>query len=193
MEKNDIRRKIKALRTMMLDIEKAQAAEEVFARLENTAAFMLAEKILMYHSLPDELPTRRFLAKWKERKHFYLPRVNGVNLDILPYEESKLELGSFHIEEPSGNDTVDAADIEMVVVPAVAYDARGNRLGRGKGFYDRFLASTPAVKVGVGYDFQLLDEIPAEPHDVPMDIVITQKSTIVLKTPEIRKKKHRNS
>ncbi len=193
MEKNDIRRKIKALRTMMLDIEKAQAAEEVFARLENTAAFMLAEKILMYHSLPDELPTRRFLAKWKERKHFYLPRVNGVNLDILPYEESKLELGSFHIEEPSGNDTVDAADIEMVVVPAVAYDARGNRLGRGKGFYDRFLASTPAGKVGVGYDFQLLDEIPAEPHDVPMDIVITQKSTIVLKTPEIRKKKHRNS
>lgn len=193
MEKNDIRRKIKALRTMMLDIEKAQAAEEVFARLENTAAFMLAEKILMYHSLPDELPTRRFLAKWKERKHFYLPRVNGVNLDILPYDESKLELGSFHIEEPSGNDTVDAADIEMVVVPAVAYDARGNRLGRGKGFYDRFLASTPAVKVGVGYDFQLLDEIPAEPHDVPMDIVITQKSTIVLKTPEIRKKKHRNS
>lgn len=193
MEKNDIRRKIKALRTMMLDIEKAQAAEEVFARLENTAAFMLAEKILMYHSLPDELPTRRFLAKWKERKHFYLPRVNGVNLDILPYDESKLELGSFHIEEPSGNDTVDAADIEMVVVPAVAYDARGNRLGRGKGFYDRFLASTPAVKVGVGYDFQLLDEIPAEPHDVPMDIVITQKSTIVLKTPEIRKNKHRNS
>lgn len=193
MEKNDIRRKIKALRTMMLDIEKAQAAEEVFARLENTAAFMLAEKILMYHSLPDELPTRRFLAKWKERKHFYLPRVNGVNLDILPYDESKLELGSFHIEEPSGNDTVDVADIEMVVVPAVAYDARGNRLGRGKGFYDRFLASTPAVKVGVGYDFQLLDEIPAEPHDVPMDIVITQKSTIVLKTPEIRKKKHRNS
>lgn len=178
---------------MMLDIEKAQAAEEVFARLENTAAFMLAEKILMYHSLPDELPTRRFLAKWKERKHFYLPRVNGVNLDILPYDESKLELGSFHIEEPSGNDTVDAADIEMVVVPAVAYDARGNRLGRGKSFYDRFLASTPAVKVGVGYDFQLLDEIPAEPHDVPMDIVITQKSTIVLKTPEIRKKKHRNS
>lgn len=193
MEKNDIRRKIKALRTMMLDIEKAQAAEEVFARLENTAAFMLAEKILMYHSLPDELPTRRFLAKWKERKHFYLPRVNGVNLDILPYDESKLELGSFHIEEPSGNDSVDAADIEMVVVPAVAYDARGNRLGRGKGFYDRFLASTPAVKVGVGYDFQLLDEIPAEPHDVPMDIVITQKSTIILKTPEIRKKKHRNS
>ncbi len=193
MEKNDIRRKIKALRTMMLDIEKAQAAEEVFARLENTAAFMLAEKILMYHSLPDELPTRRFLAKWKERKHFYLPRVNGVNLDILPYDESKLELGSFHIEEPSGNHTVDAADIEMVVVPAVAYDARGNRLGRGKGFYDRFLASTPAVKVGVGYDFQLLDEIPAEPHDVPMDIVITQKSTIILKTPEIHKKKHRNS
>lgn len=193
MNKDDIRRRVKARKTMLDDSDRMTAAQSVFAMLEQTAAFMLADRILMYHSLPDELSTHEFIRRWSPRKHFYLPRVNGVNLDILPYEESKLELGSFHIEEPSGNDTVDAADIEMVVVPAVAYDARGNRLGRGKGFYDRFLASTPAVKVGVGYDFQLLDEIPAEPHDVPMDIVITQKSTIVLKTPEIRKKKHRNS
>lgn len=181
MEKSDIRRKIKAMRSMMLDMEKAQAAEEVFARLENTAAFMLAEKILMYHSLPDELPTHRFLDKWKEKKRFFLPRVNGVNLDILPYDESRLELGSFHIEEPIGNDTVDADDIELIVVPAVAYDRRGNRLGRGKGFYDRLLATTQATKIGVGYEFQLVDEIPAEKHDVPMDMVITQNTTVVIR------------
>ncbi len=181
MEKSDIRRKIKAMRSMMLDMEKAQAAEEVFARLENTAAFMLAEKILMYHSLPDELPTHRFLDKWKEKKRFFLPRVNGVNLDILPYDESRLELGSFHIEEPIGNDIVDADDIELIVVPAVAYDRRGNRLGRGKGFYDRLLATTQATKIGVGYEFQLVDEIPAEKHDVPMDMVITQNTTVVIR------------
>lgn len=142
---------------------------------------MLAEKILMYHSLPDELSTRRFLEKWSGRKSFFLPRVNGVNLDILPYNESRLELGAFHIEEPTGSDTVDPSEMEMIIVPAVAYDRKGNRLGRGKGFYDRLLKTTKATKVGVGYEFQMLDELPVEPHDVKMDIVITQQTYIVVR------------
>lgn len=181
MEKSEIRRKIKALRSMLLETEKLSAAEEVFAHLETSPAFMMAEHILMYHSLPDELSTRRFLSKWRDRKHFYLPRVNGVNLDILPYDETRLELGAFHIEEPTGENTVNPDEIEMVVVPAVAYDRKGNRLGRGKGFYDRLLSTTKATKVGVGYEFQILDEIPVEPHDVKMDIVITQSGCIVIR------------
>ncbi|MBD5287528.1 MAG: 5-formyltetrahydrofolate cyclo-ligase [Muribaculaceae bacterium] len=181
MEKNEIRRKIKAMRSMLLEAEKMSAADEVFEQLEKTAAFLLADRILMYHSLPDELSTHRFLDKWHGRKSFYLPRVNGVNLEILPYDESRLELGAFHIEEPTGNNTVPAEDIELVIVPAVAYDRSGNRLGRGKGFYDRLLATTKATKVGVGYEFQIVDEIPAEPHDVKMDMVITQKTVIRIK------------
>ncbi len=181
MEKHEIRRKIKAMRQMLSEAEKLSAAEEVFAQLEKTAAFMMAEHILMYHSLPDELPTRRFLDKWHDKKHFYLPRVNGVNLDILPYEESRLELGAFHIEEPTGNDTVDPSEIELMVIPAVAYDRKGNRLGRGKGFYDRLLGDTKATKVGIGYEFQIIDEVPTEEHDIPMDMVITQSSYIVIR------------
>ena len=172
---------MKSLKAMLLETEKLAAAQEVFDRLEQTAAFMMADRILMYHSLPDELSTHRFLEKWAARKHFYLPRVNGVNLDILPYDQSRLELGAFHIEEPTGTDTVSPEDIELVVVPAVAYDRRGNRLGRGKGFYDHLLASTKATKIGVCYEFQLVDEVPAEPHDVCMDVVITQNSTTVVR------------
>ncbi len=181
MEKYEIRRKVKAMRQMLSEIERRQAAEEVFERLEKTAAFLMADHILMYHSLPDEVFTHSFLGKWGKRKHFYLPRVNGVNLEILPYDESHLELGSFHIEEPTGSQTVDPSEIELVVVPAVAYDRKGNRLGRGKGFYDRLLKNTRATKVGIGYEFQLVDEVPTEPHDVAMDIIITQNSTIVVK------------
>ena len=103
-----------------------------------------------------------------------------MNLEILPYDQTRLELGAFHIEEPTGENTVDPADIELIVVPAVAYDRKGNRLGRGKGFYDRLLRTTKATKIGVGYEFQLLDEIPVEPHDVGMDIVITQKSMHII-------------
>lgn len=180
-DKSYLRYKMKSLRMVVPEAERKSAAEEVFERLEKTAAFMLAERILMYHSLPDELYTLDFLKKWSGRKRFYLPRVNGVDLEVLPYEETRLELGSFHIEEPTGNDVTDPEEIELVVVPAVAYDRKGKRLGRGKGFYDRFLKTTKATKVGVGYEFQLVDEVPSEPHDVAMDMVITQHTTIVIK------------
>ncbi len=169
------------MKSLMLDMEKVEAADAVFRQLEQTAAFIMSENILMYHSLPDELSTHSFLRKWAGKKHFFLPRVNGVNLEILPYEESRLELGAFHIEEPSGQDTIDVEHIEMIVVPAIAYDRRGNRLGRGKGFYDRLLGDSKAIKVGVGYEFQLVDEVPVEAHDVSMDMVISPSGCIVIK------------
>lgn len=182
MNKDDIRRRVKARKTMLDDSDRLTAAQSVFAMLEQTAAFMLADRILMYHSLPDELSTHEFIRRWSPRKHFYLPRVNGVNLDILPYDESRLSLGSFHIEEPTGDDTTDINDIELIVVPAVAFDRKGNRVGRGKGYYDRLLSGSKATKIGVGYDFQLIDEgIDADPHDVRMDVVITESHHIVIR------------
>lgn len=182
MEKKELRRKIKNLRSLLSEIHKEQAAQQVFDKLERTAAFMLADRILIYHSLPDELSTRGFLKKWSHRKQFYLPRVNGVNLEILPYDETRLELGSFLIEEPTGDNIANPEDIEMIIVPAVAFDRKCSRLGRGKGFYDRLLATTDATKIGIGYDFQLVDELPTEPHDIQMDMVITQNSIVVRST-----------
>lgn len=181
MKKDDIRRSVKARKTLLNDDERLSAAERVFSLLEQTADFLLSDRILMYHSLPDELSTRAFISKWCGRKHFYLPRVNGVNLEILPYDESRLALGSFHIEEPTGNDTASIDDIEMIVVPGVAYDRRGNRVGRGKGYYDRLLADSRARKVGVAYDFQLVDEIDTDPHDVSVDVVITENHHIIIR------------
>ena len=166
---------------MLDEAEKLAAADRVFERLESTAAFQMAEKILLYHSLPDELDTRRFLKKWKDLKKFFLPRVNGVNLELLPYDETKLEIGSFYIEEPTGNDVHPVEEIEVIIVPGVAFDRKGRRLGRGKGFYDRLLQTAGATKIGIGYEFQLMDELPSEPHDVPMDIIITEHTTIRIK------------
>ena len=181
MNKDDIRDRVKARKSLLSQAEKAFAAKCVFDRLEQSAAFLLAENILLYHSLPDELSTREFLDKWSGRKHFFLPRVNGVNLDILPYDRSHMALGAFQIEEPQGDDTADINSIELIVVPAIAYDKRGNRVGRGKGYYDRLLQSTAATKIGVGYDFQLISEdIPVEPHDVAVDIVITDRRRLVI-------------
>ncbi len=180
MNKDDIRRFIKARKALLSDDEKRRSAADVFASLEKSAAFIMAEKILLYHSLPDELSTLEFIDKWHSRKSFFLPRVNGVNLEILPYNRSSLRLGAFQIEEPDGDNLHNIDDIELIIVPAIAYDYRGNRVGRGKGYYDRLLADTNATKIGVGYDFQLVDEIDAEPHDVVMDIVVTETKTIII-------------
>lgn len=179
IDKKEIRRAVKNMRLVLTDAEKMSAADAVFAQLEKTAAFVMANHILMYHSLPDELSTHAFLKKWASKKHFYLPRVNGVNLDILPYDQSRLELGSFHIEEPTGDELADPDVLELIVTPGVAFDRKGNRLGRGKGFYDRLLCTTRATKIGVAYHFQMVDEVPAEPHDVPVDVVITDRALYI--------------
>lgn len=178
MNKDEIRVRIRARKALLSDNEKASAAHDVFSLLERTAAFIMSDNILLYHSLPDELSTIAFIDKWHNSKHFYLPRVNGVSLEVLPYDKSRLHLGAFNIEEPYGNDVVDISEIDMVVVPAVAYDRRGNRVGRGKGYYDRLLADTCAIKIGVAYDFQLVDDIDADPHDVAVDYVITERGIV---------------
>lgn len=180
MNKDDIRRRVRARKRLLNDEEMLSAAESVFRRVEQLAAFTVSQKILMYNSLPDELSTRSFLDKWHTAKRFFLPRVNGVNLDILPYERTSLRHGAFHIEEPTGDDVTDPSEIELVIVPAMAYDRRCNRVGRGKGYYDRLLSDTRAYKVGVAYDFQLVDSVDdVDAFDVPVDIVITENNTII--------------
>lgn len=167
---------MRARKALLSNDERLSAANAVFRQVEQNPAFMLAERILVYHSLPDELSTIDFIDRWHTRKRFFLPRVNGVNLDILPYDRSRLHLGAFHIEEPDGEELTPVEDIELIIVPGVAYDRRGRRVGRGKGYYDRLLSGTKAVKIGVAYDFQLVDDIDTDEFDVPVDIVITDRN-----------------
>lgn len=163
--KEELRRRIRNRKQLITDTERRTAARSVFDALERTAAFLMANRILLYHSLPDELSTLDFIDKWHTRKQFFLPRVNGVNLEILPYERTSLRLGAFQIEEPAEGTPVDPAEMELIIVPAVAYD--------------RLLATTKATTIGVAYDFQLVDELPVEPHDTPVHIVITESHRFV--------------
>ena len=174
MDKDTLRRRIRARKSLLDAVEAAKAAEQVFSRLESLVAFTMADRILIYNSLPDELSTRDFISRWKSVKHFFLPRVNGIDLDILPYDSTRMSLGAFRIEEPQGDDITDPALMELIIVPAMAYDRKGNRLGRGKGYYDRLLPRSKALRIGVAYDFQLVDELETDPLDQPVDIVITE-------------------
>lgn len=134
--------------------------------------------MLLYHSLPDEVDTHGFIRRWSDRKRILLPVVIGNELELRVYtDEEHLTKGAFHIDEPTGTPFTDYGQIDLAVIPGVAFDRQGNRLGRGKGYYDRLLPRIPtAYKIGLCFHFQLLDEIPAEAHDVRMDEIISNST-----------------
>lgn len=145
--------------------------------LEAHPAFRAANTILLYHSLPDEVCTHAFVKYWCQYKRVLLPVVTGDDLELRLYTpESSLAVGAFGIEEPQGPVFSNYSEIDLAVVPGVAFDPKGNRLGRGRGYYDRLLPQlVHACKIGICFPFQLVDEVPAEPFDIAMDHVISQK------------------
>jgi 5-formyltetrahydrofolate cyclo-ligase len=150
-------------------------SEAPLQRLEQHPRFASAHTLLLYHSLPDEVQTAEFIRKWSTRKRIILPVVVGDDLELRVYEgETSLRKGAFNILEPTGTLFTEYEELDLAIIPGVAFDPNGNRLGRGKGYYDRLLARLPATlyKIGICFDFQKLPNIPTEPHDHVMNEVI---------------------
>lgn len=100
--------------------------------------------------------------------------VVGDELELRLYTgPADLSIGSYGIAEPTGELFTDYAAIDLAVIPGVAFDAVGHRLGRGKGYYDRLLPHIGATKIGICFPFQWVEEVPAEPFDICMDEVIS--------------------
>jgi 5-formyltetrahydrofolate cyclo-ligase len=144
--------------------------------LEANEHFLKAKTVLLYHSLPDEVCTHDFIYKWCDKKLLLLPKVVGDDLELRIYRNvSELAIGSFGIAEPTGKLFTDYDKIDFVAVPGMAFDKKGNRLGRGKGYYDRLLPLlTNAYKAGICFPYQIVDEVPVEPTDIAMDICISK-------------------
>lgn len=147
----------------------------ILAALEAHPAFRAANTVLLYHSLKDEVDTHEFIKKWSGEKRILLPVVKGDDLELRIYTGPQdMKIGAYGIEEPVGETFTDYAEIDFIAVPGVAFDREGNRLGRGKGYYDRLLPRIPsAFKAGICFPFQLIDQVPTEPFDICMDIIIT--------------------
>lgn len=159
--------------------EQHSLSEEILGRVEQSEAFREARVVLAYYSLADELFTHDFVQRWADKKTILLPKVVGDDL-TLHYYNGPLSLreGAFGIMEPCTPEYADYTAIDLVIVPGVAFDGEGHRLGRGRGYYDRLFAtrlSYNIYKVGVCYPFQLVEHVPTEPCDVRMDMVLSAK------------------
>lgn len=179
MDKTSIRNLVKATKRDISPTEWATSEKTVFGKIERLPIFATSQHILLYHSLPDELPTHSTIERWHKTRHIYLPRVEGNNLNILRYNPHNLTTGAFNITEPAGNDYVSIDSIQLAIIPGIAFDSNGNRIGRGKGYYDRLLKDSKILKIGVAFDCQLFNEpFDVQPHDISMDIIITPSNII---------------
>ena len=171
----------KALRVEIRQLKRACPLEErrrkslsVWEAVERDEVFQQAETVLAYWSMDDEVYTHDFVKRWAGSKTLLLPCVKGDELELRYFDgEERLQPGEgYAIPEPVGELFADWGKIDLILVPGVAFDKSGNRLGRGKGYYDKVLKQTGAYKLGVCFDFQLVERVPVEPHDVKMDRVV---------------------
>ena len=148
-------------------------------RLFRLPEFKHACNVLLYSSIKCEVETATIIEIALQSKRVALPVVKGH--DIFASEITAttfLHSGKFNILEPVKHKALPPGEIDVVVIPGIAFDAKGNRVGYGHGYYDKFLAKTKAFKVALAYDLQLVPAIPADPHDIPVDVIVTETRTI---------------
>lgn len=178
-EKNNLRKKILSLKKEFTAEELQQKSDEVMSVLEIIGVFQEAKNIFIYHSMPDEVDTLQFINRWWTEKNFFIPVTFKDEIVFRQYTSSTtLHKSSYGIYEPEGVDFIDYKKVDLVIVPGVAFDRKQNRMGYGKGYYDKFLSKIKAPKVGICFDFQLLDTIPTGENDIKMDYIVSENDLI---------------
>ena len=138
--KKQLRKQIKEAKSRQLKEQLMKNSSALLKQIEEHPHFITSKTILLYHSLGDEVQTHDFVEKWYQTKKILLPVVQGDILVLRHYTgKDCLCVGAYHIEEPGGENYTDYDEIELGIIPGVSFDRQGNRLGRGKGYYDPFL------------------------------------------------------
>ena len=176
-----------SLRTQFLELLKRQGSEQRLAKSRKVAeqlfalpAFVKAKTVLFYASMPGEVETFAMIQQAINlKKHVALPVLESNQRNMVPTFIDSVEnlvAGPYGTRQPQvdASKAVDLRAIDAVIVPGLAFDRANNRLGRGAGYYDRFLFALPSstAKIGVAFDFQIVDRLPVEEHDVPLSCVI---------------------
>ena len=174
-----------SLRELLIQKRRMMSAEErtaqsalILSQLEKMTVFQEAKTVLLYYPKNNEVDVLPLFKRYKRDKVLLLPVTHRRGMTANPYEgNDKMHRGKVGIPEPTTPPY--EGKIDLIIVPAVAFDKQGNRLGRGGGYYDRFLKKqSHATFIGVGYDFQLVDEVPVRQHDQKMHRIILPSQTI---------------
>ncbi|MDD2277529.1 MAG: 5-formyltetrahydrofolate cyclo-ligase [Bacteroidales bacterium] len=176
--KEALRKEIKVKKSAFNKENYPIESDNVFAQIEQSPAFKEAKTVLAYWSLPKEVETHRFVDKWYKHKTIILPLVVGDILELRVYSgpDCMVVGPSFGILEPQKGEIFTEQSIDFGIIPGMAFDLKGNRIGRGKGYYDKLLKTISVPKFGVCLSFQLVDSVPVDHYDITMDRVIYPKN-----------------
>ena len=184
--KGEIRKRIVGRRDSLTREEIEAGSRAIFERLAGLEAILRASTLMVYLSFGSEVRTDELIRwGWGEGKTIAVPLCRPGKREIIPCRIDgfdQLETGHYGILEPKAAlcRPVGKGTIGVVVVPAVAFDKMGRRVGYGGGYYDRFLPEVPqAAKVGTAFACQIVPEVPSEAYDVPVDCIVTEEGTIV--------------
>lgn len=181
------------VRSQLLNKRKSMPIDEVYKKskiiqkkLEEDPLFQKSSNILFYVSYGHEVFTHNLIKKsLQTKKNVLVPRSNTKTFTIDPIiinDWKNLMKGTYGILEPSKQDNHISHNIDLIILPGIGFDAQGNRLGHGKGYYDRLIIETSQVKsIALAYDFQIIKSIPNEVHDKQVDRIITEKQIIFCK------------
>lgn len=180
--KEEIRKKLLERRNSLSTYEILKKSNEIIKKLESLKEFE-KNKIECYISFGSEVYTHGLIRKYVNEKAIFVPVIdkkNGILYLSHLKDWKELETGVYGILQPRKEclRMVDFKEVELAIVPGIAFDEEGNRIGYGKGYYDRLLSKLDAVKVALAYDFQIMSRIPNEKHDVKMDVIVTDKRII---------------
>ena len=178
-QKAALRRQVRDELKRLPPNQRLAASSRACSQLRQERIWREAGSVLLYAPLPDELDIGPLLREALEAgKTLALPQFDAERQVYLACRvldlTDDLRQGRFGITEPKGRCAeIPLKELDFVLAPGVAFALNGRRLGRGKGFYDRLLASVGGIKCGTGFDQQIVDDIPAEPHDVCLDYILT--------------------
>ncbi|MCD6527785.1 MAG: 5-formyltetrahydrofolate cyclo-ligase [Desulfuromonas sp.] len=182
MPKNRFREKQLQLRSKLDALSFDQFSHQAQCRVQQLEEFQQARTVALYSPIRGEVATCQLLAEaLLADKRVVYPRVDANKMVFVQIEsESQLRPGTFGVSEPVGQEIVAPAELDLVIVPGVAFGRCGSRLGYGKGYYDQTFENRPSscVLVGLGFSFQLEDHLPKEEHDVGLDWIVTDREVL---------------
>ena len=174
MNKSDLRKQMLIKRRNILN--KKELSTIIVNKIINLEIYKESRVVALYNSLKDEVETRDLIIKSLD-KTLLLPKIINDKIEFIKIDNNtKYEKSSFSVMEPIG--TIYNGPIDIIIVPGVAFDRNLNRLGFGKGYYDKYLSHKDIYKIGICFNEQLLDTLPTDSFDIKMGLIITEKEFI---------------
>ena len=178
-QKQILREQIAGFKKSLSDDIVAGRSRLICNRLVQTGLFQQAKCIALYYEIGKEVKTSGLIEAWRSEKQIVLPVVSGENIHFCPYTgKENMHKGMLGVVEPVSREVIPPENIDIFIVPGIAFDYSCNRLGRGKGYYDRYLSGIDKPIIGLCFDFQLVKNIPCEVHDIKMTMIISENTIV---------------